>query len=107
MLHLRIKSNIVSNLLDSVGVKGMSPNRRTMKATDLGENISNSTYYLSCWATFARWQLEERKIQKRKEAEKGKYYLSYRRISKKLVLYEKYRPNHLFKLTSCRLSSRL
>jgi hypothetical protein len=52
-----IKSSVVVNLLDSNNIRLKQPNAELMSTDRLGEMISNSTFYLSCWMTLA--QIEE------------------------------------------------
>jgi hypothetical protein len=57
-----IKSSVVVNLLDSNNVRLKQPNAESMSTDRLGEMISNSTFYLSCWMTLA--QIEELRSKK-------------------------------------------
>ena len=52
-----IKSSVVVNLLDSNNVRLKQPNTESIPTDLLGEMVSNSTFYLSCWMTLA--QIEE------------------------------------------------
>ncbi len=49
-----IKANIVSNLLESNGVKTSAPNKREVSTSALGKTVIDSTYFLSCWMTMAQ-----------------------------------------------------
>jgi len=44
-----IKINVVKKLLDNENIKLINPNKKNILTTKLGEDISNSTYLLSCW----------------------------------------------------------
>ena len=55
--NVGIKSSVVVNLLDSNNIRLKQPNAELMSTDRLGEMISNSTFYLSCWMTLA--QIEE------------------------------------------------
>ena len=43
-------------MLNSIEINLPQPNINQISTTDLGKNISNSTYYLSCWMTTAQIQ---------------------------------------------------
>lgn len=57
-----IKSSVVRSVLDSNGVKSPEANTLTISKSELGEKISNGTYYISCWMTMA--QIEKMKNEK-------------------------------------------
>ncbi len=61
-VNFGIKSNIVKNILSSININLQSPNKNDISKNELGTNITNSTYYLSCWMTWA--QLERLRSQK-------------------------------------------
>jgi S1-C subfamily serine protease len=44
-----IKTKIVKKLLKDLNIKLPFPNKNEISKNKLGQNISNSTYYLSCW----------------------------------------------------------
>ena len=43
-------------MLNSIEINLPQPNINQISTKDLGKNISNSTYYLSCWMTTAQIQ---------------------------------------------------
>jgi len=49
-----IKTSVVKSMLDSTDIKLFNPNKTEISKTQLGKNISNATYYLSCWMTMAQ-----------------------------------------------------
>ena len=51
-----IKSSVVRSVLDSNSVDSPPANRSSISKTQLGEMISDSTYYISCWMTMAQIQ---------------------------------------------------
>jgi len=57
-----IKSNVVINLLQSNNIKLRAPNTKSVSKTTLGKNMTNATYYLSCWMTMT--QIERMKTEK-------------------------------------------
>lgn len=48
-----IKSNIVANLLESNQIRQPKAKRKFSSRQELGKLISNATFYLSCWMTYA------------------------------------------------------
>lgn len=57
-----IKTSVVKSMLNSIEINLPQPNINQISTRDLGKNISNSTYYLSCWMTTA--QIEKLKSEK-------------------------------------------
>ncbi len=57
-----IKTKVVRDILDSSSITLPSPNDSLISRSELGETISNGTYYLSCWMTTA--QIEKMKSKK-------------------------------------------
>ena len=57
-----IKSNVVRSILDSNSVDSPPANRSSISKTQLGEMISDGTYYISCWMTMA--QIKKMKTKK-------------------------------------------
>ena len=57
-----IKSNVVRSVLESNSVDYPSANKRSISKSQLGEMISDGTYYISCWMTLA--QIEKMKTKK-------------------------------------------
>ena len=53
-VNFGVKANVVINILESENIKLPSPNINTMPTSELGELITNGTYYLSCWMTIAQ-----------------------------------------------------
>jgi len=49
-----VKSSVVVNLLESNGINIQEANRTPMSNTELGNLMSEATYYLSCWMTIAQ-----------------------------------------------------
>ena len=49
-----IKTSVVKSMLHSTNIKLINPNKIEISKTKLGRNISNATYYLSCWMTMAK-----------------------------------------------------
>ena len=49
-----IKSSVVKNILDSYEVDIPAANQDEISKSELGEMISNGTYYISCWMTAAQ-----------------------------------------------------
>jgi S1-C subfamily serine protease len=52
-INFGIKSSVVRNILSSHQVNFITENTSTIAKRDLGANINNGTYYVSCWATAA------------------------------------------------------
>ena len=42
------------NILESENIKLPSPNTKTIPTSELGEMITDGTYYLSCWMTLVQ-----------------------------------------------------
>ena len=57
-----VKSSVVRSVLESNNVKISSANKSFISKSQLGEMITNGTYYISCWMTMA--QMEEMKSKK-------------------------------------------
>ena len=57
-----IKSSIVKSMLESENIELGAPNNKSISKVELGKNITQSTYYLSCWMT--KENIEEMKYQK-------------------------------------------
>jgi hypothetical protein len=57
-----IKSSVVRSVLESNNVDSPSANKLSITKSQLGEMISNGTYYISCWMTLA--QINEMKSKK-------------------------------------------
>jgi hypothetical protein len=53
-VNFGIKSNLVINILESENIELPSPNTNTISTSELGELITDGTYYLSCWMTLAQ-----------------------------------------------------
>lgn len=49
-----IKSNVVRSIMDSNGVDSPSANKSSISKSQLGEMITEGTYYISCWMTMAQ-----------------------------------------------------
>ncbi len=49
-----IKSNVVVNMLESNNINVQEASGKSIANTELGEIMSNATYYLSCWMTMAQ-----------------------------------------------------
>ena len=52
-----IKSNVVRSIMDSNGADGPLANRSAISKSQLGEMISDGTYYISCWMTMAQVEM--------------------------------------------------
>ena len=50
-INFGIKIRLVKNFLESENIELTYPNKNEILIAKLGQNISNSTYYLSCWKT--------------------------------------------------------
>ena len=57
-----IKTSVVKSMLNSSDISLPNPNKNEISKSQLGKNISNATYYLSCWMTMA--QIEKTKSNK-------------------------------------------
>jgi len=53
-VNFGVKANIVVNILESENINFPSPNEDVISSGDLGEMITDGTYYLSCWMTLAQ-----------------------------------------------------
>ena len=51
-----IKTSVVKSIINSTEINLPQPYKNEMSKKELGKNISNSTYYLSCWMTSAQIQ---------------------------------------------------
>jgi hypothetical protein len=49
-----IKTSVVKSMINSSEINLAQPNKNAKSTKELGRNISNSTYYLSCWMTSAQ-----------------------------------------------------
>ena len=49
-----VKANVLSGLLDSNGIPRLPANDQPINKSELAQQISNGTYYLSCWMTPAQ-----------------------------------------------------
>jgi S1-C subfamily serine protease len=62
-VNFGVKSNVVINILESENIKLPSPNANTIPTNELGEMITDGTYYLSCWMTLAQIEkMQETKV---------------------------------------------
>jgi len=53
-VNFGVKANVVINILESENIKFPSPNEDVIPSSELGELITDGTYYLSCWMTMAQ-----------------------------------------------------
>ena len=53
-VNFGVKANVVINILESENIKLPTPNINTILTSELGELITDGTYYLSCWMTVAQ-----------------------------------------------------
>ena len=53
-VNFGVKSNLVINILESENIKLPTPNINAISTSELGELITDGTYYLSCWMTLAQ-----------------------------------------------------
>ena len=53
-VNFGVKANVVINILESENIKLPAPNINTIPTNELGELITDGTYYLSCWMTVAQ-----------------------------------------------------
>ena len=60
--NFAIKSSVLTNFLSSNGVKVKKESEKDVSRSELSQNITESTLFLSCWMTHAR--IEEMKTQK-------------------------------------------
>jgi S1-C subfamily serine protease len=62
-VNFGVKANVVINILESENIKFTSPNEDVIPVSELGEMITDGTYYLSCWMTIAQIQkMIEKKV---------------------------------------------
>ena len=54
-INFGIKSSVVRNFLESNGIKLVKPNNEKISRTELSKKIINSTVFLSCWMSEARY----------------------------------------------------
>ena len=52
-----IKTSVVRNLLESNDISLPDPNTKSISKSKLGKMISEGTYYLSCWMTYAQIEM--------------------------------------------------
>ena len=53
-VNFGVKANVVINIMESEGIPMPTPNLNTIPMSELGEIITDGTYYLSCWMTVAQ-----------------------------------------------------
>jgi len=53
-VNFGVKANVVINILESENIELPNPNTKTIPTGELGELITDGTYYLSCWMTMAQ-----------------------------------------------------
>ena len=53
-VNFGVKANTVINILESENIQFPSPNEDVIPSSELGEMITDGTYYLSCWMTIAQ-----------------------------------------------------
>jgi S1-C subfamily serine protease len=53
-VNFGVKANVVINIMESENIKLPTPNINTIPTSELGELITDGTYYLSCWMTVAQ-----------------------------------------------------
>jgi S1-C subfamily serine protease len=53
-VNFGVKANVVINIMESENIKLPKPNLTSMQMSELGEMITDGTYYLSCWMTMAQ-----------------------------------------------------
>lgn len=53
-VNFGVKANVVINILESENIKLPNPNEDVIPSIELGELITDGTYYLSCWMTLAQ-----------------------------------------------------
>jgi hypothetical protein len=53
-VNFGVKSNVVINIMESENIPIPSPNVNPISMGELGEMITDGTYYLSCWMTMAQ-----------------------------------------------------
>ena len=62
-VNFGVKSNVVLNILESENIDIPEPNNNSIPTSELGEMITDGTYYLSCWMTMAQiMNMKERKV---------------------------------------------
>ena len=52
-----IKTSVVRNLLESNDISLPDPNTKSISKSKLGKMITEGTYYLSCWMTYAQIEM--------------------------------------------------
>ena len=52
-----IKTSVVRNLLESNDISLPDPNTKSISKSKLGKMITDGTYYLSCWMTYAQIEM--------------------------------------------------
>jgi hypothetical protein len=58
-----IKTNVVRSLLESNNISLPDPNTKSISKSKLGKMITDGTYYLSCWMTYAQIEtMRSRKV---------------------------------------------
>jgi len=57
-----IKSSVVKSILESENIKTIEPSNEPISKIELGNKITNSTFYISCWMSYA--QINKMKSQK-------------------------------------------
>ena len=58
-----VKTSVVRSITDSVNVSLPKPNRSDISKSELGQMITDGTYYLSCWMTMAQInQMKSKKV---------------------------------------------
>ena len=57
-----IKSSVVKSILESENIKTIEPSNVPISKIELGNKITNSTFYISCWMSYA--QINKMKSQK-------------------------------------------
>ncbi len=53
-VNFGVKANVVINIMESESIPLPKPNLSSMPMSELGEMITDGTYYLSCWMTMAQ-----------------------------------------------------
>jgi hypothetical protein len=62
-VNFGVKANIVINIMESESIPLPEPNSSVIPMSELGEMITDGTYYLSCWMTMAQInQMRETKV---------------------------------------------
>ena len=52
-----IKATVVRSLLESNDITLPNPNTKPISKSELGKMITDGTYYLSCWMTYAQIEM--------------------------------------------------